>query len=54
MVSRTCVTENRRARKKKNMGAKRKAEMKNKGTTPKFPIHLTDATAPKKAVAAKK
>jgi hypothetical protein len=39
MVSRTCVTTNRRLRKKKNAGAKRKAENKNKGTTPKFAIH---------------
>lgn len=40
MVSRTCVTETRRAIRKKNAGVKRKAANKNKGTTPKFKIHL--------------
>ena len=49
MVSRTCVTENRRLRKKKNAGRARKNELKNKGTTPKFAIHATPATAKKAA-----
>ncbi len=40
MVSRTKVTTTRRENKKKAMGAKRKASNKNKGTTPKFPIHV--------------
>ena len=40
MVSRTAVTRNRRRNKLKKMGAKRKAENRNKGTTPKFAIHL--------------
>ncbi|WP_158649600.1 hypothetical protein [Bacteriovorax stolpii] len=53
MVSRTCVTENRRARKAKNAGSKRKAANRNKGTTPKFAIHLTAETAPKAKTAAK-
>ena len=44
MVSRTCVTTNRRLRKKKNAGAKRKATNRNKGTTPKFAIHAAAAT----------
>ncbi len=39
MSSRTKVTETRRAINKKNAGAKRKKEDRNKGTTPKFPIH---------------
>jgi hypothetical protein len=39
MVSRTRVTKNKRANKKKNSGAKRKAADRNKGTTPKFAIH---------------
>jgi hypothetical protein len=39
MASRTAVTENRRKAKHKKMGAKRKKENKNKGTTPKFAIH---------------
>ena len=50
MVSRTCVTSNRRLRKAKNAGAKRKAENRNKGTTPKFSIHPEGAP---KATAAK-
>ncbi len=40
MVSRTGVTKVRRANKKKAAGAKRKASNKNKGTTPKFAIHV--------------
>tara|TARA_Y100001954_G_scaffold47369_1_gene49639 strand:- start:4433 stop:4576 length:144 start_codon:yes stop_codon:yes gene_type:complete len=40
MVSNTAVTRNRRRNKLKKMGSKRKAENKNKGTTPKFSIHL--------------
>ncbi|EQC46581.1 hypothetical protein [Bacteriovorax sp. Seq25_V] len=40
MVSRTRVTENRRTIRKKKMGVKRKAANKNKGTTPKFKVHL--------------
>jgi hypothetical protein len=39
MVSRTCVTNNKRAAKKKSAGQKRKKANKNKGTTPKFAIH---------------
>ena len=39
MVSNTAVTRNRRRNKLKKMGAKRKAENRNKGTTPKFSIH---------------
>ena len=46
MVSRTCITENKRLRKSKNAGAKRKAANRNKGTTPKFAIH-PEATATK-------
>ncbi|GAB4023724.1 MAG: hypothetical protein Fur0010_26930 [Bdellovibrio sp.] len=39
MVSNTRITEIRRELRKRNMGKKRKAQMKNKGTTPKFSIH---------------
>ena len=39
MASRTKVTETKRAIKKKNAGAKRKALNRNKGTTPKFAVH---------------
>ncbi|MDH5582203.1 MAG: hypothetical protein OEY33_09890 [Bdellovibrionales bacterium] len=39
MVSRTAVTENRRKNKRVKAGQKRKAKDRNKGTTPKFPIH---------------
>ena len=40
MVSRTRVTRNKRNNKKSKMGAKRKATNRNKGTTPKFKIHI--------------
>ena len=39
MVSRTRVTKNKRANRKSKMGKRRKAENRNKGTTPKFSIH---------------
>ena len=39
MVSRTRVTQNRRDNKQSKMGKKRKAQDRNKGTTPKFSIH---------------
>jgi hypothetical protein len=39
MVSNTKITEIRRANKRKNMGKRRKAQDRNKGTTPKFAIH---------------
>ncbi len=40
MVSRTRITRNKRDNKKKKMGTKRKAANRNKGTTPKFKIHI--------------
>jgi hypothetical protein len=40
MASRTAITETRRKNKKKASGAKRKAANRNKGTTPKFEIHV--------------
>lgn len=40
MVSRTRVTRNKREAKKTKSGKRRKAENNNKGTTPKFAIHL--------------
>ncbi len=40
MVSNTRVTRNKRERKKTKMGTRRKAQNRNKGTTPKFKIHL--------------
>ena len=40
MVSNTRVTRNKREAKKVKSGQKRKARNNNKGTTPKFPIHL--------------
>jgi len=39
MVSNTAVTRLRRENKKVKSGARRKAKDRNKGTTPKFPIH---------------
>jgi len=43
MVSRTKVTENKRARRHKNMGARRKAKNRQQGSTPKFAIHQDEA-----------
>ena len=40
MVSRTRVTRNKRDRKKTKMGTRRKAANRNKGTTPKFKVHI--------------
>lgn len=40
MVSNTRITKIKRANKKKKMGTRRKAANRNKGTTPKFKIHL--------------
>lgn len=40
MVSRTCVTRNKREKKKTKQGKRRKAANNTKGTTPKFAIHL--------------
>ncbi len=40
MVSNTRVTRNKRNAKRTKMGKKRKAANNNKGTTPKFAIHL--------------
>ena len=39
MASNTKQTKVIRKNKKKKMGAKRKAENRNKGTTPKFSVH---------------
>ncbi|MCO4793317.1 MAG: hypothetical protein KC493_06390 [Bacteriovoracaceae bacterium] len=40
MVSNTRVTKNKRSAKRVKAGKKRKAANNNKGTTPKFAIHL--------------
>lgn len=40
MVSNTRITKTKRANKRKKQGQKRKAANRNKGTTPKFAIHL--------------
>ena len=42
MVSRTRVTENKRSRKLVGSGKRRKAQNRNKGTTPKFKIHVEE------------
>ncbi|MFW5887200.1 MAG: hypothetical protein ACOCUH_00195 [Bacteriovoracia bacterium] len=39
MASNTRITKTRRALKQRKAGAKRKAQNRNKGTTPKFAIH---------------
>jgi hypothetical protein len=48
MASKTAVTEYRREIRRKNAGRKRKAQLRNKGTTPAFPVHTpeVDAAAP--------
>ena len=48
MASKTAVTTYRRATRHKNMGAARKARLRNHGTTPAFPVHTpaVDAAAP--------
>ena len=46
MVSRTRVTRNRRAARAKQAGKKRKAQNRNKGSTPAFSIHPGKAETP--------
>jgi hypothetical protein len=52
MASKTAVSEWRRKRRHDNMGRARKAKLRNKGTTPEFPVHTpeVDAAAPKAQV----
>lgn len=53
MASRTAETWARRERRRKNAGHARKVALKNKGTTPAFPLHTPeiDAAAPPAQVA---
>ncbi len=55
MASKTAVTEYRRQTRRKNAGRDRKAALRNKGTTPVFPIHTpeADANAPAEQVSPK-
>lgn len=55
MASATKQTSNRRFIRHKNMGKARKADARNKGTTPVFPIHTPeiDAAAPAAQVSPK-
>jgi hypothetical protein len=55
MASKTAVTEFRRHIRRKNMGAGRKAALRNKGTTPAFAVHTpeADAQAPKAQITPK-
>jgi hypothetical protein len=48
MASKTAETWRKRERRHKNMGRARKAALRNKGSTPAFPIHTPeiDAAAP--------
>jgi hypothetical protein len=48
MASKTAETWVKRERRHRNMGRARKAALRNKGTTPAFPIHTPeiDAAAP--------
>ncbi len=45
MASKTAATEARRHIRRKNAGSDRKAALRNKGTTPAFPIHTPEADA---------
>ncbi len=55
MASKTAVTEFRRHIRNKNAGRERKAALRNKGSTPVFPIHTAeaDANAPAEQVSPK-
>ncbi|GEM_PF-869662 len=52
MASETQTTRYRRKLRKANAGRRAKAERRNKGTTPSFPLHTpeADANAPNQAV----
>jgi hypothetical protein len=56
MASKTAETWVKRERRRDNAGRARKAALRNKGTTPPFPIHTPeiDAAAPPAQVAPKK
>lgn len=56
MASKTAVTWVRREIRRKNAGAKRKQQLRSKGTTPVFPVHTpeVDAAAPPAQVSPKK
>jgi hypothetical protein len=56
MASKTAETWVKRERRRKNAGKAAKAERRNKGSTPVFPIHTPeiDAAAPKAQVSPKK
>jgi hypothetical protein len=51
MASNTAETEFKRHIRKKNMGRKRKAALRNHGTTPVFPVHTPEADANAPAMA---
>jgi hypothetical protein len=53
MASPTAQTEYRRATRHQNSGKARKAALRNKGTTPVFPIHTPEADANAPAMAKK-
>ena len=55
MASKTAETEVKRKRRHENMGRVRKAALRNKGTTPAFPLHTPeiDAAAPPAQVSPK-
>jgi hypothetical protein len=56
MASKTATTWARREIRRKNAGRARRAALRNKGTTPIFPIHTpeVDAAAPAAQVSPKK
>lgn len=56
MASKTAETWSKRDRRKRNMGRARKAALRNKGSTPVFPIHTAeiDAAAPAAQVSPKR
>lgn len=45
MASNTAQTEYARATRHENMGRERKRILRNKGTTPPFPVHTAEADA---------
>ena len=45
MPSNTNKTRKRRKARRKKMGRDRKKSLEKKGTTPKFPVHTTPASA---------
>ena len=50
MASKTAETWRKRERRHKNMGRARKAALRNKGSTPAFPLHTPEIDAVRQTV----